>query len=76
MQNQENNKKYIHELNKRTEDLNFYKSSCEALKKKQKKEHDVITSCLYELASQFVHLKNVVVKAESPKKRKIEKIEK
>ena len=78
LQMQENNSKYTTELTKRTEDLNFYKLSCEEIKKKQIIEHDTLTSCLYELASQFSHLKNEISKAESlPKrKKKVEKVEK
>ncbi len=66
----ENNKKYTQELNKRTEDLNFYKLSCEELKKKTNKEHEAISSCLYELAGQFKYLKNAVVKEEPSSKKK------
>jgi hypothetical protein len=43
---------------KLTEDLEFYKTSYEEQKYRVNKEHELISSSLYDLALQFMSLKN------------------
>ena len=53
-----NDKQYNTEINKRAEDLDFYKKSYEEQKGRVNKEHELISSSLCELALQFLTLKN------------------
>ncbi len=46
------------EISKLTEDLEFYKTSYEEQKFRVNKEHELISSSLYDLALQFMSLKN------------------
>ena len=61
--------KFNQDIFNRTEDLNFYKNSLEEQKSKVNNEHDVISSCLYELALQFITLKNEITQIQSPSHR-------
>jgi len=47
---------------KRTEDLEFYRRSYEEQKNRVNKEHELISNALYELALQFMNLKNDIQK--------------
>ena len=49
------------ELRKRTDDINFLKSSFEDQRERVEKEHEMISDCLYELASQFMNFKNEII---------------
>jgi hypothetical protein len=51
---------------KRSEDLDFYKRSYEEQKNRVNKEHEMISSSLYELALQFMSLKNELQKKMAP----------
>ncbi len=46
------------DLSKNKEDLDFYKRSYEEQKSRVNKEHEMISSSLYDLALQFMSLKN------------------
>lgn len=46
------------QITKLTEDLEFYKTSYEEQKYRVNKEHELISSSLYDLALQFMSLKN------------------
>jgi hypothetical protein len=48
-------------MTKRTEDLEFYRRSYEEQKNRVNKEHELISNALYELALQFMNLKNEIV---------------
>jgi hypothetical protein len=54
------------DLAKRSEDLDFYKRSYEEQKNRVNKEHEMISSSLYELALQFMSLKNELQKKMAP----------
>ncbi len=62
----ESNEQTIEKLNqdilKRTEDLEFYRRSYEEQKNRVNKEHELISNALYELALQFMNLKNDIQK--------------
>ena len=51
---------------KRTEDLEFYRRSYEEQKNRVNKEHELISNALYELALQFMNLKNEIVQKSIP----------
>jgi hypothetical protein len=55
---QEKDDRYNQEIIKRSEDLEFYRRSYEEQKGRVNKEHELISSSLYELALQFMNLKN------------------
>lgn len=55
---QENLEKYNTEIMHRNEDLEFMKRSYDEQKSKVNKEHDMLSSTLYELSLQFITLKN------------------
>lgn len=50
--------KFNDEITKRNDDLEFYKRSYEEQKTRVNKEHELISASLYELAMQFMGLKN------------------
>lgn len=50
--------RFNQEILKRSEDLEFYRRSYEEQKGRVNKEHELISSSLYELALQFMSLKN------------------
>ena len=50
------------DLQKKSEDLDFYKRSYEEQKNRVNKEHEMISSSLYELALQFMSLKTELQK--------------
>ena len=58
----DNLEKYNDEMLKRSEDLEFYKRSYEEQKNRVNREHELISSSLYELALQFMSLKNELQK--------------
>ena len=58
---------------KRTEDLEFYRRSYEEQKNRVNKEHEMISSSLYELALQFMSLKNELQKKMVPDNSTISK---
>lgn len=51
---------------KRSEDLEFYRRSYEEQKNRVNREHELISSSLYELALQFMTLKNELQKKVTP----------
>ena len=59
---QDNLDKYNDEMLKRSEDLEFYKRSYEVQKNRVNREHELISTSLYELALQFMSLKNELQK--------------
>ena len=59
---QDNLDKYNDEMLKRSEDLEFYKRSYEEQKNRVNREHELISTSLYELALQFMSLKNELQK--------------
>ena len=61
-QMQDNLEKYNDEMLKRSEDLEFYKRSYEEQKNRVNREHELISTSLYELALQFMSLKNELQK--------------
>lgn len=54
------------ELQKKTEDLDFFKKSYEEQKLRIHEEHELISNSLYELAIQFMGLKNEINRRSSP----------
>lgn len=58
----DSSEKFNLEIQKRNEDLEFYKRSYEEQKNRVNKEHELISSSLYELALQFMSLKNELQK--------------
>lgn len=54
------------ELQKRSDDLDFYKKSYEEQKVRINQEHELISASLYELALQFMGLKNELTGRNSP----------
>jgi hypothetical protein len=54
--------KFNQDIIKRSEDLEFYKRSYEEQKNRVNREHELISSSLYELALQFMSLKNELQK--------------
>lgn len=59
---QDSVEKFNQDIIKRSEDLNFYKTSYEEQKNRVNREHELISSSLYELALQFMSLKNELQK--------------
>jgi len=55
---QDKTDKFNADLNKRTEDMEFYKRTFDEQKVRVNREHELITSSLYELALQFMSFKN------------------
>jgi hypothetical protein len=62
---QDNLEKYNTEIAQRAEDLEFLKRSYDDQKNKVNREHDLISSSLYELALQFMTLKTELHKKNS-----------
>jgi chromosome segregation ATPase len=62
---QDNLEKYNLEISQRAEDLEFLKRSYDDQKNKVNREHDLISSSLYELALQFMTLKTELHKKNS-----------
>jgi len=58
----DSSEKFHEEISKRNEDLEFYRKSYEEQKSRVNKEHELISSSLYELALQFMGLKNELQK--------------
>jgi len=58
----ENVEKYNNDISKRSEDLEFFKRSYEEQKNRVNREHELISTSLYELALQFMSLKNELQK--------------
>lgn len=58
----ESSEKFHFEIAKRNEDLEFFRKSYEEQKSRVNKEHELISSSLYELALQFMGLKNELQK--------------
>lgn len=54
---QDNLEKYTIEINQRAEDLDFLKRAYEDQKSKLSREHDLLTSTIYDMAYQFMSLK-------------------
>ena len=54
------------ELQKRSDDLDFFKKSYEEQKARIHEEHELISASLYELALQFMGLKNELTRKASP----------
>jgi chromosome segregation protein len=65
LQIQDNLEKYNIEINQRADDLEFLKRSYDDQKNKVNREHDLISSSLYELALQFMTLKTELHKKNS-----------
>jgi hypothetical protein len=59
---QDSVEKFNQDIIKRSEDLEFYKRSYEEQKNRVNREHELISSSLYELALQFMSLKNELQK--------------
>lgn len=59
---QECSEKFNDEISKKNEDLEFYKKSYEEQKGRVNKEHELISNSLYDLALQFMGLKNELQK--------------
>ena len=59
---QDSVEKFNQDIMKRSEDLEFYKRSYEEQKLRVNKEHELISNSLYELALQFMSLKNELQK--------------
>jgi hypothetical protein len=62
-ENQEKNKI---EMQKKFEDFEFYRRSYEEQRNRVNREHELISSSLYELASQFMFLKKEMQKKINP----------
>lgn len=62
----DSSEKFNEEISKRNDDLEFYKRSYEEQKNRVNKEHELISSSLYELALQFMGLKNELQKKLNP----------
>ncbi len=62
VQIQDSVEKFNQDIIKRSEDLEFYKRSYEEQKNRVNREHELISSSLYELALQFMSLKNELQK--------------
>jgi hypothetical protein len=58
----ENQEKNRLEVQKKIEDLEFYRRSYEEQRNRVNREHELISSSLYELASQFMFLKKEMQK--------------
>jgi hypothetical protein len=58
----ENQEKNRLEVQKKLEDLEFYRRSYEEQRNRVNREHELISSSLYELASQFMFLKKEMQK--------------
>jgi DNA-directed RNA polymerase alpha subunit len=58
----ENQEKNRSEMQKKLEDLEFYRRSYEEQRNRVNREHELISSSLYELASQFMFLKKEMQK--------------
>jgi hypothetical protein len=58
----ENQEKNRLEVQKKIEDLDFYRRSYEEQRNRVNREHELISSSLYELASQFMFLKKEMQK--------------
>lgn len=58
----ENQEKNRMEVQKKSEDLEFYRRSYEEQRNRVNREHELISSSLYELASQFMFLKKEMQK--------------
>jgi len=58
----ENQEKNRLEVQKKVEDLDFYRRSYEEQRNRVNREHELISSSLYELASQFMFLKKEMQK--------------
>ena len=58
----ENQEKSKNEMHKKLEDLEFYRRSYEEQKNRVNREHELISTSLYELALQFMTLKNEMQK--------------
>jgi len=54
------------ELQKKSDDLDFFKKSYEEQKLRIIQEHELISASLYELALQFMGLKNELTRKSSP----------
>ena len=54
------------ELQKKSDDLDFFKKSYEEQKLRINQEHELISASLYELALQFMGLKNELTRKASP----------
>jgi hypothetical protein len=54
--------KFNNDITKRSEDLEFYKRSYEEQRNRVNREHELISTSLYELALQFMSLKNELQK--------------
>ena len=61
-----NSDKIEQDLIKRSEDLEFYRRSYEEQKNRVNKEHELISTSLYDLALQFMSLKNELQKKINP----------
>ncbi len=59
---QESIERFNQDILKRSEDLEFYKRSYEEQKNRVNKEHELISNSLYELALQFMSMKNELQK--------------
>lgn len=59
---QECSEKFNDEIIKKNEDLEFYRKSYEEQKGRVNKEHELISNSLYDLALQFMGLKNELQK--------------
>lgn len=62
----DSSEKFHEEIAKRNDDLEFFKKSYEEQKNRVNKEHELISSSLYELALQFMGLKNELQKKINP----------
>lgn len=62
LQLQESVDKFNSDIKKRSEDMEFYKHSYEEQKNRVNREHELISSSLYELALQFMSLKSELQK--------------
>jgi chromosome segregation ATPase len=68
---QENLDKYNTEITQRGEDLEFLKRAYEDQKNKLSREHDMLSSSMYEMVVQFMTIKNEMNKRTSPKRVEI-----
>ena len=66
LQLKESNDKNLIELNKKNDDIDFYRKSYEEQKIRINQEHELISASLYELALQFMGLKNELTGKDSP----------
>ena len=62
----ENQEKNRNEMHKKLEDFEFYRRSYEEQRNRVNREHELISSSLYELASQFMFLKKEMQKKITP----------